>query len=152
MHYRGLGSLRGRSVTPYLTACCCHRGHHFLLTASGITAPCGKPLPTSAQVESASDRKRAPAGRGEVLSPVPFPVPASLFRCGNQGCEERWDEDWASSGHWAVGVVISPWPRHLGMGKRGFGRVHRPVLTESGNAQNCRGGRKVFSRNPLLHF
>ena len=39
---------------------------------------------------------------GEVLSPVPFPVTASSFPCASQGCEERWDEGLASSGHWAV--------------------------------------------------
>lgn len=61
---------------------------------------------------------------GDVQSPVPFPVSASPFPCGSQGREERWDEGLASAGHWAVGVGISQWPRHLGMDRRCFARVH----------------------------
>lgn len=59
MHCRGLGSLRGQSVTRHPTACHCHRGHRFLLAASGITPASCNPLLTTA-ARSALERSTLP--------------------------------------------------------------------------------------------
>lgn len=154
MHCRGLGSLRGQSVTRHPAACRCHRGHRFLLAASGITAVSCSPLPTAA-ARSALERstlsksyhlqirKKPCCGRGRASCPQSpslsllhlFPVEVRDVR--NEGMKVWLPQPTRLKG-WEFLRGQGIWE---GLCNCSSSRI------PSGSGKSCHSGRSVFSRN-----
>lgn len=139
MHRRGLGLLWGQSVTRHPTACRCHRGHRFLLAASGIAAAFGNPLPTVA-ARSALERSTLPKSNQLQIAKYPSLWKGrscsqslslsllDLFPVGVRDVRNDGMKVWLPQATGLVGVGMSPWSRH-GDGQEGLcegssSRVH----------------------------